>query len=97
MSKTDLKLRLKFARKVYSTDLINSKEVSRKACEIWLELRLHKDKATFQTLETWIGYNVMRYHNLNTLPHALPHTLPYIFSEIFLVLGYLQRKIAVIF
>ena len=67
--------------------LINSKEVSGKTCEIWLKLRLHKDMATFQTLKTWIGQNATCYHNLN----ALPHVLPYIFSEIFLVLGYLQR------
>ena len=33
----------------------------------------------------------MRYHILNALPQALPHALPYIFSEIFLVLGNLQR------
>ena len=44
-----------------------------------------------QTLETWIGLNVTRYHNLNALLQALQHVLPYIFSEIFLVLGYLQR------
>ena len=44
-----------------------------------------------QTLETWIGLNVTRYHNLNALLQALQHALPYIFSEIFLVLGYLQR------
>ena len=54
---------------------------------IWLKLRLLKDMAAFQTLQTWIGHNATRYHNLNVLPHALP----YIFSEIFLVWGYLQR------
>ena len=105
------------------TYLISSKEANDKACEIWLKLRLHKDMATFQTLETnmnrpswhnwkvtisfskcnlrhfervtthyqtlqtWIGFSVMSYHNLNALPHAWR----YIFSEISLVLGYLQR------
>ena len=67
--------------------LINSKEVSGKACEIWLKSRLHKDVAT---LQTWIGHNVTHYHNWNALAHAVPQTLPYIFSEICLVLGYLQ-------
>ena len=47
--------------------------------------------ATFLTLQTWIGHNATRYHKLNALPHALPHALPYIFSEICLILGYLQR------
>ena len=70
----------------------NSKEAGGKTCEIWLKLRLHKDMATFQTLQTWIGHNVTRYHNLNKLPHALPC----IFSEICLILGYLQR-VSVIF
>ena len=37
----------------------------------------------YQTLKTWIGHNATRYPNLNALP--------YIFSEIFLVLGNLQR------
>ena len=45
----------------------------------------------YQTLQTWAGLNVTRYHSLNALPHALPHALPYIFSEIFLILGYLHR------
>ena len=49
----------------------------------------------YQTLQTWIGLNVTRYHSLNALshalPHALPHTLPYIFSEICVVLDYLKR------
>ena len=103
--------------------LISSKEANDKACEIWLKLRLHKDMATFQTLETnmnrpcchnwrvtisfskcnlrhfkrvtthyqtlqtWIGFNVMSYHNLNAY-----RTRHGIFSlEICLVLGYLQR------
>ena len=99
MSKNDLKLRLKFARKVYCKratmkyeiirkpmvlerveinllksahcyqkqnlqmilNLMNSKEVSGKACEIWLKLRLHKDMATFQILQTLIGHNATRY------------------------------------
>ena len=30
-----------------------------------------------QTLQTWIGHNLMGYSNLNALPHALP----YIFSK----------------
>ena len=60
---------------------INSREASRKACEICMKLRLHKDMATFQTLHTFIGHNAMPYHNSN----ALPHVLPYIFSEICLV------------
>ena len=29
--------------------------------------------AAVKTLQTWIGYNAMRYHNFSTLPHALPH------------------------
>ena len=29
-----------------------------------------------QTLQTWVGHNAARYHNLNTLSHALPHALP---------------------
>ena len=45
----------------------------------------------FQTPQTWLGHNEMRYRDLNALPHALPHTLPYIFCEICLILGYLQR------
>ena len=46
----------------------------------------------YQTLETWIGHNATCYHILKALPHVLPpHALPYIFSEIFLVLGNLQR------
>ena len=44
-----------------------------------------------QTLQTWIGLNVTRYHNLNALPHTLPHALPYIVTEISLVLGYSQH------
>ena len=53
--------------------LINSKEASRKTSKIWLKLSLLKDMETFQTLQTWIGHNATRYHNLNTLPHALPY------------------------
>ena len=41
----------------------------------------------FQTPQTWLGHNATRYHDLNALPYALP----YIFSEICLILGYLQR------
>ena len=26
----------------------------------------------YQTLQTWIGYDATRYHNLNVSPHALP-------------------------
>ena len=33
---------------------------------------------------------MQRVTNLNVLPNALPHALPYIFSEICLVLGYLE-------
>ena len=39
--------------------LINLKEASGKACGIWLKLRFHKDMATFQTLQTWIGHFAM--------------------------------------
>ena len=47
----------------------------------------------FSHIEHFITYyqHITRYHNLNALSHALPHTLPYIFSEICLVLSYLQR------
>ena len=65
--------------------LINSKEASRKTSKIWLKLSLLKDMETFQTLQTWIGHNATRYHNLNTLPYALPHALPYILSDIYLI------------
>ena len=44
----------------------------------------------FQTLQTWLGHNATRYHDLNALPHALLYALPYILSEICLILGYLQ-------
>ena len=53
-------------------------------------MRLLKDMATFQTLQTWTGHNATPCHNLNALPHVLLHVLPYILSEICLVLGYLQ-------
>ena len=46
----------------------------------------------YYTLQTWIGHNVTRY-NVN----ALPHLLQYIFSEICLVLDYLQRVTIVCF
>ena len=38
---------------------MNFKEASGEACGIWLKLRLHKDMATFQTLETLIGHVAM--------------------------------------
>ena len=76
----------------YLLNKFNSSVAGEKACEIWLKLRLHKGMATFQTLQTWIGHNAKRYHNLNGLPHALPN----IFSEICLILDYLQR-VTVIF
>ena len=38
---------------------MNFKEASAKACEIWVKLRLYKDMATFQTLQTWIGHKDM--------------------------------------
>ena len=56
-------------------------------CSVWLKLRLLNNMTTFQTLQTWIGHNAMPSSNLNELPHALS----YIFSEICLLLGYLQR------
>ena len=43
--------------------------------------------ALFQTLQTWIGHNAMRYHNLNRFPQMLS----YILSDIWLILGDLQR------
>ena len=45
----------------------------------------------YQTRQTWIGLNLTRYRNLNALLQALLHVLLYVFSEIFLVLSYLQR------
>ena len=53
----------------------------------------HIERVTthYHTLQTWISLNLTRYHSLNALPHALPHASLYIFSEICLVLGYLQR------
>ena len=44
---------------------------------------LRKDMATFQTLQTWIGYNATRYHKFYALPHALPN----IFSQFNMVWG----------
>ena len=35
----------------------------------------------YQTLQTWIGHDATRYHNLNPLPHALPHLLAYMFPH----------------
>ena len=49
-------------------------------------MRLLKDKATFQTLQTWIGHSATRHHNFNVLLHMLP----YIFSHFNMVWGYLQ-------
>ena len=45
----------------------------------------HIERVTthYQTLQTWIGLNVTRYHSLNALPHALPNK----YSEICLVFG----------
>ena len=50
---------------------------------------IHVERVTthYHTLQTWIGHNAIRYHNLNSLPHALP----YVLSDICLVLDYLQR------
>ena len=45
----------------------------------------------YQTIQTWIGHNVMRYHNFISLPYALPHALLHIFSWSSMVWGYLQR------
>ena len=45
------------------------------------EIEITKDKATFQTLETWIGHNATCYHNFNALPYMLPHALFNIFSH----------------
>ena len=53
--------------------------------------------AIFQTLQTWIGHNATRYHNVNALPHVLPYALPYSLSEICQVLGYLQRVTTIFF
>ena len=36
----------------------------------------------YQTQQTSIGHNAMRYHKLNTLPHALPHVLQYLFYSV---------------
>ena len=47
-------------------------------CTIWLILGLLKDMAT---LQTWIGQNATRYHNLNDLPLALPCIISY-FSRV---------------
>ena len=45
----------------------------------------------YQTLQTWIGHNAMRYHNFNALPQALPHALLYILSQFGMVWCYLKR------
>ena len=39
----------------------------------------------YQTLHTFIGYNVMRYHSLDVSPHALPLALSYIFPRFSMV------------
>ena len=36
----------------------------------------------YQTLQTWVGHDAMRYHNFNALLHTLPNALPYIFSQL---------------
>ena len=53
-------------------------------------MRLLQDIANFETPQTQSFHNTMRYHELNSLPHALPHRLPYAFSDIYLILSYLQ-------
>ena len=49
----------------------------------------HIERVTthYQTLQTWIGLNETIYYSLN----ALPHEWRYFFTEICLVLGYLQH------
>ena len=37
----------------------------------------------FQTLQTWIGYNTMHYHNLKALPHKLPQARYHIFLRFY--------------
>ena len=39
------------------------------------EIRITEGMATFQALQTWIGHDSTRYHNVNALPHALPYIL----------------------
>ena len=51
-----------------------------------MKLRLLKDKATFETLQKWIGHNATYHHNFNMFLHTLPH----IFSQFTMVWGYLQ-------
>ena len=63
---------------------------SLKSCHTFINLNYglaERVTTHYQTLKTWIGLNVTRYHNLSALPHALP----YIFSDICLVLGYWLR------
>ena len=62
------------------TYLINSREASEKACEICLKLKLHKDIAAFQTLQTWIAHVAMfeklTYPSVNAISvvlNVLPH------------------------
>ena len=80
----------------------NSANMDRVCCHFWKVAMSfskrnfsHFERITihYQTLQIWIGLNVTHYHNLNALPHALSHAFLYIFSEICLVLGYLQRVI----
>ena len=43
------------------------------------------------TIQTWLSYDARCCDKLKTLPHALPYALTYIFSEIYVVLGYVQQ------
>ena len=54
-----------------------------------MKLRLLKDKATFQTLQTWRDHNATRHHNFN----VLLQTLPYNFSQLTMLWSYLQYVI----
>ena len=46
-----------------------------------IQIMFERVTTHYQTLQTWTGHNVTRYHNFNALSHALPHALPYIFSQ----------------
>ena len=87
-------------------NFLNSANMDWTCCHVWKVAisfsnlnfsHIERFTTHYQTLQTWIGLNVMRYHSLNALPHALPHALPYIFSDFFLVLGYLQRATVIFF
>ena len=87
-----LKLRL------HGNNFSNSANMDRPCCHVskvvisFSNLNFsHIERVTkhYQTLQIWTGINVTCYHSLN----ALPHVLPYIFSEIFLILGYMQRAV----